>query len=216
MSILISNKITIIPKAYTQEGYDKQINDIAKFCSAFEDGIRKIIAFSKISPKPINFELGSKEEDDWLLHNWGTRNKAINSKWLSDDEIVFDTIGNPAIPIFISLIKKFKNTDFNFKFASKRIGFKTGEICASGGKIVLFNNFDNYSIEAYETAFDLIPTARNYYVLNQKKGTYVYDFSEIMTEISQNGFYKDKDGIIFVGTEYNGKPLFNSIDDLPF
>ena len=216
MATLIRNKLTIIPNAYSKEEYDKQINDVASFCSALEDGKRKHMSFIKICPKPLNIEIGSREEDDWMLHNWGTRFKALNACWLSEDEMIFDTFWNPAIPIFIRLAKKFPNVDFNFKFASKRTGMKTGEIAASGGKVILFNRFDNFSKEAYETAFDLMPHLRILYTLNLSTGTYDYDTSDFRAAIEQNGYYKDQDGSILIGCNDKRKPLFGDVDDLPF
>jgi hypothetical protein len=216
MATLIRNKLRIIPNAYSKEEYDKQINDVASFCSALEDGKRKHMSFIKICPKPLNIEIGSKEEDDWMLHNWGTRFKALNACRLSEDEMIFDTFWNPAVPIFIKLAKKFPNVDFNFKFASKRTGMKAGELAASGGKVILFNRFDNCSREAYETAFELMPHLRMLYTLNQNTGTYDYDTSDFRASIEQNGYYKDQDGTVLIGCDDKQKPLFDEVDDLPF
>ena len=82
MVTLVGNKLTIIPNAYSEEEYSKQINDVAAYCSAMEDGVRKNICFTKITPKPVGFESCSKEEDDWMLRNWGTRFKALNACWI--------------------------------------------------------------------------------------------------------------------------------------
>ncbi len=216
MITLVRNKLKIIPNAYSEEEYSKQINDVAEYCAAMEDGIRKNICFTKISPKPVDFIPGSKEEDDWYLKNWGTRFKALNSCWINDEEMIYDTYWNPSLPIILKLIKKFPQTDFEFKFASKRAGIKTGEICASGGKIVYFKRHENFSREAYETAFELMPHLRMLYTLSQKTGTYEYDTSDFRAAIEQNGFYKEQDGTTLIGCDEKNKPLFDSVNDLPF
>jgi hypothetical protein len=216
MATLVRNKLRIIPNAHTDEEYSKQINDVASYCEAMEDGIRKSICFTKISPKPISFVTGSREEDDWYLRNWGTRFKALNACWINDEEIIYDTFWNPSLPIIIKIIKNFPQIDFEFKFASKRVGTKAGEINASGGKIVFFDKFKNYSKEAYETAFELMPHLRMLYTFNQNTYTYDYDTSDFRAAIEQNGFYKEQDGTVLIGCDDKKKPLFNSINDLPF
>ena len=216
MVTLVRNKLTIIPNAYSEEEYNKQINDVAAYCSAMEDGVRKNICFTKITPKPVGFESGSKEEDDWMLRNWGTRFKALNACWISDDEMIFDTYWNPSVPIILKIIKQFPEIDFRFTFASKRAGTKTGQIDASGGKIVSFNRFENYSKRAYDTAFELMPHLRALYTLNMTTGTYDYDTSDFKAQIAQNGFYKESDGTVLIGCDDKRKPLFDSLNDLPF
>lgn len=213
---VIRNKLRIIPNAYSEEEYSKQINDVATFCSAMEDGIRKNMSFTKISPKPVDLEFESKEEDDWLLKNWGTRGKALNACWLSDDEMIFDTFWNPSIPIFIKIVNTFPNIDFEYNFASKRTGTKAGEINASEGKIVSLRLFKDYSKEAYEMAFKLMPHLRYEYTLNQKTNSYIYDVSDFRIAIEENGFYKGTDGTILIGHDDKKKPLFDAVKDLPF
>lgn len=216
MATIIRNKLKIIPNSVSKEEYYKQLSEVEEYCSAIEDGTLKIISFNKISPKPISFISESKEEDDWYLKNWGTRFKPLNSCWISDEEMIYDTFWNPSIPIILKLINKFKNVDFKFKFASKRTGTKTGEIIASNGKIIKFNRFENYSKEAYETAFELMPHLKMFYTLNQKTGTYEYDTSDFMMQIAQNGFYKEDDGTVLIGCDDKKKPLFDNVNDLPF
>lgn len=216
MTTLIRNKLKIIPNAYSKEEYSKQINDVASFCSAMEDGVRKNMCFTKITPKPIDLKTESKEEDDWMLKNWGTRFKALNACWISDEEMIYDTLWNPSLPIIIKIIKHFPNIDFEFKFASKRTGLKAGEINASGGKIISFKRFENYSREAYETAFELMPHLRMLYTLNQKTGNYDYDTSDFRASIEQNGYYRESDGTVLIGCDDKRKPLFDGVDDLPF
>jgi len=216
MITLVRNKLKVIPNAYSEEEYSKQLNDVAAYCSAKEDGILKNISFTKISPKPVTFESGSKEEDDWMLRNWGTRFKALNSCWINDEEMIYDTFWNPSLPIILKLINKFPQIDFEFKFASKRAGTKCGEINASKGKVISFKRFENFSKEAYETAFELMPHLRMLYTLCQSTGTYIYDTSDFRAQIEQNGFYKEEDGTVLIGCDDKKKPLFNGLNDLPF
>ena len=216
MATLIRNKLIITPNAHSEEEYDKQLNDVAKFCMCLEDGYTKNMSFTKIAPMPINLTPNTKEEDNWLLKNWGTRNKAINACWVMEDEMIFDTFWNPSVPIFIKIIEKFPNMDFIYKFASKRTGQKAGEIIASKGKIIHFNVFPNYSRKAYETAFELMPHLRALYTLNMTTHTYEYDTSDFKAQIDQNGFYKDQDGCVLIGCDDKNKPLFDTTNDLPF
>jgi len=216
METIIRNKLIILPISYSKEDYSKQIKEVADFCKAKEDGVEKNISFSKIAPKTIEFGTNTKEEDDWLLRNWGTRTKPLNACWVTDNELIFDTFWNPAIPIFIKLIKKFPHIRFAFKFASKRTGQKAGEINASEGKIIYFKRYKSYSKEAYEMAFELMPHLTMLYTYNQKTGTYDYDTTDFRATIEQKGFYKEDDGTILIGTDDKRKPLFDSTSDLPF
>lgn len=216
MVTFIRNKLKIIPKAYSEEDYTKQLDDVAKYCLSIEDGAVKNICFSKITPKPNHLKEESKEEDEWYLHNWGTRYKALNACWINDEEMIYDTFWNPSLPIIIKIIKTFPQTDFEFKFASKRAGTKTGKIIASKGKIISFERFKNFSKEAYETAFELMPHLRMLYSLNKQTNTYYYNTSDFDESIKQNGYYKDTDGSVLIGCDDKKKPLFNNIDDLPF
>lgn len=213
---LIRNKITIQPKEFDKEERKKQIKAVSDFCEAIENGQRRNISFNKISPKPAHFKEESKEEDDWLLKNWGTRFNALNACWISDDEIIFDTMWNPAIPIFIKIAEHFPDIRFIFQFASKHTGRKAGEIEAEGGEITDFTWFEDYSLESYETAFELMPHLQVLYTLNMRTGTFVYDTSDFQAQIAQNGFYKDSDGCVLIGCDDKNKPLFDSADDLPF
>lgn len=216
MVSLIRNKITIQPHARDKEERKKQIKAVSDFCEAIEDGVRKNISFNKISPKPTCFEADSKEEDDWLLKNWGTRLKALNACWISDDEMIFDTVWNPAIPIFIKIAKQFPDIRFIFQFASKHTGRIAGEIEADNGEIKDFDRFEDYSIQSYETAFELMPHLIAQYTLNMHTGTYTYDTSDFRAEIEQKGFYREADGTVLIGCDDKNKPLFDTTDDLPF
>ena len=216
MVTFIRNKLKIIPNAYSEEEYLKQVNDVAKYCLSVEDGVVKNMCFSKITQKPNIFKEGSKEEDEWYLNNWGTRNKALNACWINDEEMIYDTFWNPSLPIIIKLIKTFPQTDFEFKFASKRAGTKTGKIEASKGKIITFERFKNFSKEAYEITFELMPHLRMLYTLNMKTNTYDYDTSDFDAQIKQKGYYKDTDGSVLIGCDDKKKPLFDNFNELPF
>jgi hypothetical protein len=218
MATLIRNKLIIIPNAQSEEEYNKQIKDVAVYCSAMEDGVRKNICFTKITPKPTDFEPGTKEEDDWLLRNWGTRFKALNACWISDDEMIFDTFCRPAIPIAYKIMKEFKDIDFSLKYASSKTGTTTGEIYTSDENFYSVKAKD-YSKTAYEIAFELRPHLRDLYTLNMTTNTYDYDTSDIRAAIEQNGFYKGFDGTFIIGLDDKNKPLVdvnNNPDDLPF
>jgi hypothetical protein len=49
--------------------------------------------------------------------------------------------------------------------------------------------------------------------------TYTADISDIIAEIENNGYYKDIDGTVLIGSDDKKKPLFDTlddVDDLPF
>lgn len=216
---IIRNKLSIIPKASNAEEYDKQMNDVFEFCRGKDDsGMVKEILFQKICPIPSDLKEGSKEKDDWLLNNWGTRERAFNACWISDYEMIFDTFWQPAIPIIYKIIEHFPNIDFSFKYSSSKTGANAGEIYTSKGH-TFFNREKDYSKRAYDIAFELRPHLKALYTLSMNTDTYEYDTSDIMAEIAQNGYYRDTDGAILVGVDDKNKPLFdsiNDINDLPF
>lgn len=214
MASIVRNKLTIIPKAKTSDEYIDQINDVEEFCEGIEGREIKIVSFNKIAPKPTTFTPNSKEEDDWLLRNWGTRNRAFNVCWVSDNEIIFDTLWNPAIPIFMKIAKQFPNVSFSFKYAKKeRVGTKTGELCAYNGNITLFRRPKAFSRDAFEIAFELMPHLRNYYTLNMKTDEYEYDVSDFKASLIEKGYYKEADGTT-LKEGLDDMSVF--IDDLPF
>lgn len=216
MTNIIRNKLTIMPQFKNDDEKANQINMVAEFCGAMEDGVKKVISFTKISPKPTELIADSKEEDDWLLHNWGCRDKALNVCWISNNEIIFDTFWNPAIPIILKIAKNFPHICFSLKFASKRTGTKTGEVIFFQGQIKYLHVNKAFEKRAYEIAFELMPHLKAQYVYNQKLRTFEYDKSYFITSIEQNGFYKEDDGTVLIGCDDKQKPLFNGINDLPF
>ena len=215
---IIRNKLSIIPKTTDSEAYKKQIDDVFHFCRGELNGTMKEMNFHKIAPIPEGLVEGSKEKDDWLLTNWGTRNVAYNACWVSDFELIFDTFTNPAIPIAYRIMKHFPDIDFSFKFASDHTGTNAGEVYTDKGSI-FFNQQKDFSKDAFEMAFELRPHLRALFTLVADTNTYKADISDIIQEIENNGFYKDVDGTMLIGTDDKQKPLFNSIDDiddLPF
>lgn len=218
MAKIIHNKLTIIPQTCNDTKLFEEANEVLDFCGGVEDGFKKAMCFSLIKPKPGNLKFGTKEEDDWLLHNWGTRYKAFHTKVSEKkDEISFDTYWHPAIPILIELSNKFPHVFFFFEFASNnKIGTCTGEMAVFEGRIEYMLHYDDYSSDAYEKAFDMFPEIKTDYVKNIKTGTYTHDISEILVTIEENGFYRDKDGTILIGTDDKNKDLFDTTDDLPY
>lgn len=212
---IIRNQLSIIPKTDNPEEYEKQINDVFNFCRETIDGVTKEMSFQKIAPIPEYLKDESKEKDDWLLNNWGTRERAYNACWISDDEMIFDTFWHPAIPIIYRIIKQFPDIDFLFKFASDKTGTNAGQIYTSKGSVFLQQERD-YSRRAYEIAFELRPHLKALYTLNINSNTYDYDVSDIMASVRANGYYREKDGTMLIGTDDKKKPLFDGPDDLPF
>ncbi len=213
---IIRNKLSIIPKASNAEEYDKQLDDVFRFCRGNDDkGVMKEMLFQKIAPIPEGFDPESRELDDWLLHNWGCRDRAFNACWISEDEMIFDTFYYPAIPIAYKIMKHFPNIDFSYKYSSSKTGANSGEIYTSKGS-VFFSKEKDYSKRAYDIAFELRPHLRDLYTLNMTTHTYDYDTSDIKAMIAQNGFYKDTDGTMLIGVDDKKKPLFDGPDDLPF
>ena len=210
MSSIILNKIQIIPNASDVEEYDGQIDAVCKFCRGIEDGVFKAVCFSKIKPMPNIFKEESKEEDDWILSNWGARSKALNCRWEDDDEIIFETITYPAIPIFEIIAKKFPLIDFNFIFSNKDIGKTTVQISSKNGKISFFRKYKDFSKEAFGITFHMNPETKNKFIFNPITNTYIRkNILQIKMAINNDGFFKDKDGTIMLKN-------YNNVDELPF
>ena len=193
----------------------KLIDDVFNFCRGTVRGVMKEMVFQKIAPVPDYLEEGTKEKDDWLLNNWGTRDVAYNACWISDNEMIFDTFWHPAIPIVYRIMKQFPNIDFTFKFSSDKTGANVGQMYTYNGNI-FFSQEKDFSRFAYEIAFELRPHLQALYVLNMTTDNYEYDTSDIMSMVKANGFYKEADGTILMGLDDKKKPLFDDLDDLPF
>ena len=215
---VIRNKLTITPKTSDSEKYKERINDVFKYCRGKDGDTMKEMMFQKICPIPENLKPESKELDDWLLTNWGCRNRAYNACWISDNEMIFDTFCRPAIPIAYKIMKEFKDIDFSLKYASSKTGTYSGEVYSSDDTFY-FVKANDYSKTAYEIAFELRPHLRDLYTLNMATNTYEYDTSDIRAAIEQNGFYKGFDGTFIIGLDDKNKPLVdvnNNPDGLPF
>lgn len=210
---IIRNKLTITPKATNSDETKKQIDEVFRYCRGEDEkGQMKEMLFQKISPIPTNLKSDSKELDDWLLNNWGTREKAYNACWISDNEIIFDTFGEPAIPIAYKIMRQFPDIDFKFEYASNRTGTKTGTVYTSKGH-TFFSKEKDYSKRAYCIAFELRPHLGALYTLNMETDTYEYDVSDIKAELATKGFYKEPDGTMLMTSSYAFK---KAEDDLPF
>lgn len=214
---IIRNKLSIKKQSSTSdEDFKNQIDEVYKFCRGKDkNGLMKEMLFQKIVPIPNSLNSETKEGDNWLLMHWGTREQAYNACWISDSEIIFDTFWNPAEPIAYALMKKFPKINFSLKYASDKTGTKAGEIYSINGAIYSVKIAD-FSRKAYEIAFELRPHLAALYTLSMKENTYEYDTSDIRAAIEQNGYYKEDDGTMLIGTDDKKKPLFNDIDDLPF
>lgn len=198
---IIRNKITIMPNAD-----DGQINELLSLIKGKEDGQDKLVCFTKISPKPITLKTDSIEEDNWLLNNWGTRNKAFNTCWASDNEIIFDTEWHPSIPIFCKIVKMLPHINLTFTWASDKAGVNTGTIYSNKGNLDV-KTYSDFSKMAYETGFELRPAYRQIYTYNDKIDSYEYDISDFIHIAKEKGVYKDTDG---------SKYQLLKTDDLPF
>lgn len=181
-----------------------------------------MVSFNKIIKKPKTLIPGTKEEDDWLLKNWGTRREPISASWINDTELLLDTDLSAPIPIFIKLATLFKDADFTIRFTDyNKIGKNSGKVTSNEGKISI-TLFKDYSIDAFENAFMVRPYEKMCYVKNTKNNTYEYDVSDFIACIEEKGYYKGIDGSYLVGNDDKNKPLFDSISqikacqDLPF
>lgn len=216
MTKIIRNKLVIIPnKALSKAEIKAKINEVADYCKGEERGFKKEMSFSKISPKPNNLVKDSKEEDDWYLYHWGTREIAYNVCWVSDNAMIFDTLYNPACPIACKIMKHFPDVNFSFLYASDKTGRTTGELKQMDGKIYAIIPRD-YCKRAYDIAFDLRPHKRALYTLNSETGTYDYDMSDILHEVGMNGYYQESDGTMLIGLDDKGNLMYDPSDDLPF
>lgn len=219
MRRIIRNKLSIIPKTSDPEEYNRQLKKVFEYCRGLDNGVMKEMMFQKIEPVPTYLKQESKELDDWLLEHWGTRDKAYNACWISDNEMIFDTFHKPAIPIAYKIMREFRDIDFSLKYASSKTGTLSGEVYTDKGTL-FFIKANDYSKTAYEIAFELRPHLRYLYTLNMKTNTYDYDMSDIRAAIEQNGFYEEDDGTLLVGLDDKKNPLIelpcDAPDDLPF
>ena len=220
---IITNRLTIIPVTSKEEERTEILGAFAGVFSGVDDGgVYNLFSLSRIAPIPKHLKKDSKEEDDWKLKNWGVRDYAFNAKWVSDDEIVFNTYFNPITPILNILAKKYPNVDFVYAYASDDIGATCGEIYVSEGYVIPVDDYDDYDKFSYEIAFSLMPDSKDKYVYNPLIGTYVFDYTEIQYELSKKGYYRGKDGetVISVESMKNALKAANSYDDscddLPF
>lgn len=216
MTSIILNKIQIIPSTRNADEYEKQIETVCKFCRGIEDGIYKNICFSKIKPIPKELKEDSREEDNWVLANWGARSKALNCRWENDDEILFETITYPAIPIFEAIAAKFPHIKFNYAFSNKKIGMTTGKMAAKDGSVFFNERYEDLSEMAFMTFFHLNHGMRRFFTYDPEKQTFHRNLHKIKEAIEENGFYKDDNGTVIIGHDDRQKPLFDTVDDLPF
>ncbi len=111
---------------------------------------------------------------DWSINNWGTKWNADNFMSLDDDKVLtFETAWDPAVPVVVEMSKQNPNIRFAFLYADEAIGEHVGFILMKSGQIDYKGTFKDYSVDAFELAFDLWDCA-DCYEYSEVEGTYVY------------------------------------------
>ena len=148
--------------------------------------------FNKIVPMPENIfrgPLGEKEREmygannwyDWSRWNWGTKWNSYDGEWYEEGaSIQFNTAWSTPEPVYLALIKKFPNLDFNVEFADEDMGFNCGTFshnAAAGGLGFWEPDSGNKSLEfACKVWYNDTPENVGYKL--DQNGDWVYDYDE--------------------------------------
>jgi len=92
---------------------------------------------------------GGKDWYDWSVESWGTKWNAYCIE-AEDNIITFDTAWSAPIPIFMELVLKFPNVDFEIEWADEDMGSNTGCYSSENGEIS-GGYHEDCSVEAYNT-----------------------------------------------------------------
>lgn len=97
---------------------------------------------------------------EWAMQNWGTKWNACdtvvgfaNLKGKAVPAIQFDTAWSPAIPAMRELSRLNPTIPMALIFADEQIGVGVGYVMMKGGRIDESGRWDDFSIDAFKTAF---------------------------------------------------------------
>jgi hypothetical protein len=108
----------------------------------------------------------------WCVENWGTKWNAYDQTLKNGNEVWFTTAWSGATNLICSLSKVFPDVEFEYSYADEDTGCNTGAGSILNG-IATMRFPDNYSSEAYELCFELIPENKEYYKLTDSGYEYI-------------------------------------------
>lgn len=109
---------------------------------------------------------------DWSVATWGTKWNAYDIH-KDGNTIRFDTAWSPVVELIEKLSALYPNLLFEYKWADENTGHNVGQEDYQNGEAVFTNEPKCGSREAYELAFEINPSDREYYKLVD--GQYEYD-----------------------------------------
>jgi hypothetical protein len=116
---------------------------------------------------------------DWAIKNWGTKwNSYSCKKHDSATEIIFEiqTAWSSVPDMIGKMAEKFPTVLIEYVYADEDTGCNCGRLTYDEGKLSTEVIPENCSIEAYELAFEVIPSNKDYYELVD--GEYKYKEDE--------------------------------------
>jgi len=154
----------------------KKMESLLKYSENFKSA-DDIFALAKTALDNIE-RYGHKDWYDWCCNNWGTKWSAyaFGDYKQGDNTITFLTAWAAPHTIIELLSEKFPEAEFTHSWADEGIGSNVGSRVYKGGEIVDWDIPDNYSVEAYEMAADIMGESlesRGLYITDDGK-TYEY------------------------------------------
>ena len=141
------------------------------------------IDFEKIVPGRPNTE--GEDWYDWSIANWGTKWNAYDIEKIDDNTLLFNTAWSMPQPVIIKLSEMFPDVVFKIKWADEDTGSNCGELHYKNGEEIFTRIPEDLSKEAYELVFEIDPGLEEYYVYDEKEGTYKYQENEARLTIGE-------------------------------
>lgn len=113
----------------------------------------------------------------WSIANWGTKWNACHTEYDKNNpnEINFDTAWSEIRVLISELSKQYPKNTFYYEYADEDIGYQTGYMHVQNNRILDECEYDDFSKEAYEHAFQLWgEDIKSCYKFDKRKNTYVY------------------------------------------
>lgn len=108
---------------------------------------------------------------DFQNAKWGTKWNAFECKKEADNVFTFETAWSGVPHIIAEISKSFDGT-IDYKFADEDTGYNVGSFIISNGEIIEDKTPEKATKEAYDIAFELRPSNKDYY--NLVDGNYKY------------------------------------------
>ena len=129
--------------------YKEQEDKIARGETVFSKGITQ-----KISQDLIE-KYGYDNWYDWQLNTWGTKWNAYSQESLSENSFKFETAWATPSNFLLNFSAMFPEVTFEMKYADEDMGYNVGEYHVKDGEIILMEQPEGGSEEAYKMALEL-------------------------------------------------------------